>query len=86
VYILKIRIGDSFFPVNWERGRLANDWYPPTVFDSNGRLEAEHEIARAVGQGNYLFEHTKENQPPHLETGDGNITILQFPGGTKYDT
>lgn len=57
MYTLKIRIGQEYFPVNWEDGRLASGPLRATVFDEEGRYEALMELKEAgLRPEDYRFE------------------------------
>jgi hypothetical protein len=49
MWILKIRVGKEFYPVNWETGNVVWDKdtvVRPTIFSAGRRLDADLELRR----------------------------------------
>jgi hypothetical protein len=56
MYILKIRVGHRFYPVNWERGKVCWDVsIKPTVFNEESRQRVHQELIELYGVEDYRW-------------------------------
>lgn len=72
-YILKVRVGEKYYPVKWPSAQICwDEAYPvrPTIFDAYRRQIVEIELHKSIlRDSDYLFEEVKEIDQPPTRTG-----------------